>query len=331
MQEHPFAPYIRALGKGRNGSRALSLEEARDAMGMIVSGAAQPIQIGAFLMLMRVKEETPAEVAGFVQAVQATVQLPEQSPKVRLDWSSYAGKRRQLPWFLLSALLLAGHGIPVFMHGTTGFDPGRIFVPQALQALGLREAHSMAEAAQHIATRRFAFLSLDRISPVLDEIMLLRPLLGLRSPVHTVARMLNPFRAEAVIQGIFHPGYRDIHQGAAALLGIRRAAVLKGEGGEAERNPDGPCLVKSVVDGVATETEWPALFATRHLKDESMDLARLAAVWTGEAQDEYGEAAVIGTAAIALHTLGEADTPAAAEDLARALWRSRSPALADAA
>ena len=325
--EHPFAPFIRALGKGKQGSRDLSGEEACQAMKMILTGAALPMQVGAFLMLMRVKEETPEELAGFARAVQESLALPALRPEVRLDWSAYAGKRRQLPWFLLSALLLAQKGIPVFMHGTVGFDAERIFVPAALKSLGVPECASLAEAASAIERHNFAFVRLENFSPTLGGMLQLRPLLGLRSPVHSIARMLNPMGASAIMLGIFHPGYRDIHQGAAKLLGVKRAAVLKGEGGEAERNPDGPCIVKAVMGNEVFEEEWPALFSTRHLKDESMDPARLGAVWRGEVSDEYGEAAVIGTAAIALWTLGEAASPADAEALARQLWASRSPAL----
>ena len=58
-EEHPFAGYIRTLGKGKHGSRSLSQDEAHRAMQMILAGEAEPIQLGAFLMLMRVKEETP--------------------------------------------------------------------------------------------------------------------------------------------------------------------------------------------------------------------------------------------------------------------------------
>jgi len=326
--EHLFAPFIRALGKGRQGARDLSADEACQAMHMILAGEALPMQVGAFLMLMRMKEETAEELAGFARAVQESLARPARLPEVRLDWSAYAGKRRQLPWFVLSALLLAQKGIPVFMHGTAGFDAGRVFVPTALAALGVPESRSLAEAAQRIASHRFAFVRLANFCPALEEMMQLRPVLGLRSPVHSIARMINPLSATALMQGIFHPGYADIHQGAASLLGVRRATVIKGESGEAERNPDAPCLVKSVIDGQAAEAEWPALFASRHLKDETMDVQRLAAVWHGEASDEYGEAAVIGSAAVALWTLGEAATPAAADELARHLWASRSIALA---
>lgn len=321
MQEHPFAPIIRALGKGKEGSRNLTQDEARRAMAMILAGETHPMQLGAFLMLLRVKEESAEEVAGFVQAVRDTLALPQNMPEVRLDWSAYAGKRRQLHWFVLSALLLAENGIATFMHGTTGYDPDRLFVPEILKALGIAEAGSLQEAAEQIRASNFAFVSLAHISPVMHEIMLYRPILGLRSPVHTVARMLNPLAAEAVIEGIFHPGYRDIHQGAALVLGTRRAAVLKGEGGEPERNPDVPCVVKSVVDGALSEAEWPALFATRHLKDETMDPKRLAAVWRGEASDEYGEAALVGTAAIALFTLGEAGSQEDAQAMALGFWQ----------
>ena len=67
--EHAFAPYVRALGKGKRGSRSLSQDEARDAMSMILHQQVEPEQLGAFLMLLRLKEETPGELAGFVEAV----------------------------------------------------------------------------------------------------------------------------------------------------------------------------------------------------------------------------------------------------------------------
>ena len=61
----------------------------------------------------------------------------------------------------------------------------------------------------------------------------------------------------------------------------------------------------------------------RQAPDKSMDLARLGALWRGEIEDEYGEAAVVGTLAIALRTLGEAADAADAERRARALWSGR--------
>ena len=324
--EHPFAPFIQMLGKGKKGSRDLTQQEAEQAMGMILGGQIEPVQLGAFLMLMRVKEETGAEVAGFVTAARASLKLPDNLPKVDIDWPTYAGKRRQLPWYLLSALLLSSHDMPVLMHGIGHGVEGRIYIPQALEALGMRPSASITEAADSIKNRKFAYVPLNVFSAELERMLDLKAVLGLRSPVHTIIRMLNPFHASASIMGIFHPGYDDTHHQAGILLGEKNMAVFKGEGGEAERNPDGACNVKMLRDGEILEEEWPTLFGTRHMKDEAMDIARLAQLWRGEIEDEYGQAAVTGTAAIALRTLGRADSITAAEELAAKLWETRDVA-----
>jgi anthranilate phosphoribosyltransferase len=324
--EHPFAKYIQMLGKGRQGSRDLTQQEAHDALAMILAGQVEPVQLGAFLMLMRVKEETGAEVAGLVQAARASLVLPGDLPKVALDWATYAGKRRQLPWYLLSALLLASHGMPVLMHGIGTGSAGRIYIPEALAALGRRPCSSLHEAADNIDQTNFAYVPLKVLSTELARILDLKSLLGLRSPMHTIIRMLNPFNASASIMGIFHPGYDDTHQQAAQRLGEQNLAVFKGEGGEAERNPDTPCTVKMLRTGVAMAEEWPALFERKHLKDETMDASRLLKLWQGELDDEYGQAAITGTAAIALRAMGRADSVASAQQLANELWQRRNRA-----
>ena len=136
-QEHPFAEYIRIIGKGKKGSRPLTQDEAYLSMKMIMANEVQPIQLGAFLMLLRVKEETPEELAGFVLAARESCKLSTDKTLVDLDWSSYAGKRRHLPWFLLSALLLAENNITVFMHGASGHSSGRLYTQDMLKFLGL--------------------------------------------------------------------------------------------------------------------------------------------------------------------------------------------------
>lgn len=325
--EHPFAQYVRILGKGKNGSRALTTEEAYESFRMILNDEVLPEQLGAFLMLMRVKEEEPEELAGFIRAVKETLALPKDAPDVHLDWSSYAGKRRQLPWFILSALLLAQNGINTFMHGASGHTAGRIYTKDVLAALGIPPCTSLQEASNRIHETGFAYLDLEFLSPRLHEIIELRPLLGLRSPVHTIARLLNPFNAEYVMQGIFHPGYRPMHQEAAMLMNQPHMAVIKGEGGEIERNPDIPCLVQSVHNGEMSDEEWPAMFERRHVKDEDLNIERLRALWLDQGAnddiDEYGTAAVIGTTAIALKMMGRADNIESAEALAKEMWESR--------
>jgi len=323
-EEHPFAEYVRILGKGKNGSRPLTEEEAFKSMTMILNQDVEPVQLGAFLMLMRVKEESPDELAGFVRAARNWIRIPADAPRVDLDWSSYAGKRRQLPWFILSTLLLAENGTTIFMHGASGHTNGRIYTRDVLEALGITPCKSIEEACERMKTDRFAYLDIEYLCPRLYEIIELRPLMGLRSPVHTLARSINPFNAPYVMQGIFHPGYRPVHQEAAQLLQEANVAVIKGEGGEIERDPDVPCLVQRVRNGQLEEEEWPALFERRHMKDQELDVKRLARVWRGEIDDEYGSAATIGTAAIALQLMGKVETPDEALKLASEMWKNRT-------
>jgi len=324
MQEHPFAAYVRILARGKSQSRPLTIDEADAAMTMILRGEALPEQIGAFLMLLRFKEETAEEIAGFVRAARRLIERPTTAPKVDLDWSCYAGKRRQLPWFALSARALAGTGVKIFIHGTEGHTAGRVYAEQTMRSLGLPIADTMKAAAETLRVSHLCYVPLDKISPVLSELIDLKAVLGLRSPVHTISRMLNPFDAKYVLQGVFHPGFNHVHQQAAALLEQPHLAVFRGEGGEVERRPQKPLDVLSVHEGRLETESWPALMDDpRQAHDDTMDLSRLVRVWRGEEVDDYGLAAVIGTLAIALKLLGRATSQEDAHQLAQNIWQNR--------
>ena len=321
---HLFAQYIRTLGRGKKGSRDLTQQEAFDAFQMILNNEVEPEQLGAFLMLIRVKEETPAELAGFVQAARAAITPPSDKIAIDLDWSSYAGKRRHLPWFLLSALLLAHNDIKILMHGLKGRKDNRVYTPDVLSLFGLQSSHSLDDAVEEIKTNKFAFIELDQLVPKLAELIELREILGLRSPVHSLSRMLNPLNAPHVLQGIFHPGYKAIHRDAAVLLDIPHATVVKGDGGEIELNPDIDNETFTVSEGQCNIENWPACFGgKRHVKDENMDPTDLLKVWRGEASHEYGEMAVVLTAAVALKLMGKATSTEDAIAITQDWWQNR--------
>lgn len=326
QEPHPFAKFVAILGRGKTKQRHLTLEEAREAMTMILRGEALPEQIGAFLMLLRLKEEAPEEIAGFTLGTRDTFVLPEDIPSVDIDWSSYAGKRIQLPWFILSVMTLVDAGYSVFLHGTEGHTPGRIYTRGIVERLGFPVAGSLDEAAAHIRARRFAYVPLEVLSPTLRRLIELRPIFGLRSPVHSFSRMLNPFGAETMIQGIFHRGFMDIHAGAARLLHQPRAAVFRGEGGEAERRPNKPTQVWIThgADEPLVET-WPALLDDgHHAPDQVLDSEQLLAVWRGASDDAYALASITGTIAVTLRAMGKAADQQEAERMAADLWEQRN-------
>ena len=318
-----FAAFVATLGRGPGRSRALTRAEARAAMAMVLAGQADPHQVGAFLMLLRYRGEDPEEIAGLVEAVREATGIDAAGLRADLDWPSYgAGRTRGAPWFVLAALALARAGSRVLMHGSNSFSAG-VSVASALAALGLPAAEGLNEAARHLDERRFGYLPLRRLSPAFDDLLELRHLFGLRSPVNTVSRLLDPGHAAAGVDGVFHPPYIDVHLGVAERMGRPRLLVVKGAGGEAERTPAKPGTAY-LWDGVARrEVMLPAVEVSQAADParESADL--LAAVWRGEAAPARPLATVHATIALALLALGRADTSDAADAQAAAVWRGR--------
>ena len=322
--DHPFAAHLRALGKGPNMARSLDRREARAAMDMVLTGEASPMQVAAFLMLLRRNGETADELAGMVEAVRDLV-AGVAGLRVDLDWPSYAEPQNQQPWFLLAALALAAGGVRVLMHGLPGEADRPVLTRQVLAALDLEPAAGLAEAKAGLDAGGFAYVGLETLVPAFHRLFGYRRQLGVRTCVNTVARALNPGRAAAQVIGVAHPAYRGLHQQVSCRLGQPRAAVLKGGGGEFQRNPLKPAAVAQVVGGEAADGDWPGTGGAEgfNWRAEPLDAAPLVALWRGETAHPAAEAAITATLAVALHTLGNAATMEAADALAREMWRDR--------
>lgn len=319
---HPFARFLRIVARGETLSRPLDQEEAHEAMRMMLRGEAEPVQIGAFLAVLRYRQESAAEIAGFVRAARGLRQVPKEA-HAELDWPSYADVHRQLPYFLLAALLIAESGVKVLIHGIEGSGP--VTTVATLGALGISLSPTGDSAARALERDNLAYLPLGVACPALRRLFGLRPLLGLRTGANTIARELNPFNAPYQMQGVFHPNYIAKHQEASRLIGQPNAAIFKGGAGEAQRNPQKPCRVALVRDGSASEEVWPVIDAGAPYpwREEPLEPARIAALWRGAWQAPAPEAAVIGTAAIALRLLRRSPDLEGAERQARELWARR--------
>lgn len=300
--EHPFAQFVRILGKGKRGSRSLTRAEATEAMGMILDDQVEPEQLGAFLMLLRIKEEAPEELAGFIDAVRQRFPIPTPL-QVDLDWSSYAGKKRNQPWFLLVCLLLAEQGVRVFMHGARGHTEGRIYSEDALGQLGVSAATSWEDVQRQLDQTGFSYMGIDALCSPLGDIIQLRNILGLRSPVHTLCRLLNPLGAPACVDGVFHPPYAPMHQQTALLLGTQNSVTIRGDGGEAETKPDSETELHWILNRELSVSEWPRLYPQRLVKSEELSIEQMRQLWRGEIEHRYGEGAVIATLATVLRLL----------------------------
>ena len=113
-----ISQYIKEIGRGKDGARSLNREQAADLFGQVLDGTVTDLEVGAFCIGMRIKGETPAEMAGFLDATYARMQRVHVSgarPAVVLP--SYNGARKLPVLTPLLGLLLAREGLPVLMHG----------------------------------------------------------------------------------------------------------------------------------------------------------------------------------------------------------------------
>ena len=321
---HPFAPFVRLLGRGKTLTRSLTAEEAEQAMAMILAGEALPEQLGAFLMLMRVKEETGEEIAGFIRAARAAIAGAggAGSTSTGPPTPARSGNRRGS---CSRRCCSRGAGWRVACTGSTATPKGAPTPARRWRALGVPLAADFAEARAQSGARSFAYLSLERDEPGAraDDGAEARPRPALARQ-HAGARP-QPVRRDGLdAGGVSSRLCRDPPRRRAAL-GEGRTLIFRGDGGENERRPNKTCETTLVAGGAVEELRWPPMVDPRQAPEESLEVERLAEVWRGGA-DEYGEAAVVGTIAIALYAMGVESDPAKAEARAGGLWGERDRA-----
>ncbi|MEO6322742.1 MAG: DNA-binding protein YbiB, partial [Polaromonas sp.] len=128
--------YLKEIGRGKDGARALSQEQAADLLGQVLDGTVSDLEIGGFCIAMRIKGETPEEMAGFLDTVHQRLNMVPASATATVVLPSYNGARKLPVLTPLLALLLAREGLSVLVHGTPT-ESRRVFSSEVLAALGI--------------------------------------------------------------------------------------------------------------------------------------------------------------------------------------------------
>ena len=219
--------YIKEIGRGKDGARPLSRAQSADLLGQVLDGQVTDLEIGGFCLAMRIKGETPEEMAGFLDAVQQRLnRLPaSDGPVVVLP--SYNGARKLPVLTPLLALLLAREGMSVLVHGTPT-EPNRVFSSEVLAALDVPGLL----AIKKIAPREVVFAPTELLSPALKRLLDVRRAVGLRNPAHSLVKLMNPVAGKAlVVSSYTHPEYALSMAATFALVGAD-ALLLRGTEGE---------------------------------------------------------------------------------------------------
>ena len=220
--------YIKDIGRGKDGARALGRAQAADLMGQVLDQQISDLELGAFCIAMRIKGETPEEMAGFLDATHARLnKIPTgQVPTVVLP--SYNGARKLPVLTPLLALLLAREGVAVVVHGSATEDK-RVSSQAVFSHLGIEALTQVAPAA----AGQVQFIPTGVLHAGLDRLLAVRRVVGLRNPGHSLVKLMNPCDSEhALVVGSYtHPEYLHSMSATFALTG-QHALLLRGTEGE---------------------------------------------------------------------------------------------------
>ncbi len=226
--------FIVKIAKGPRAVKDLTWDEAKRAMKALIEGEATPAQTGAFLMALRIKQESVAELASLTAAARsyiAPVPIPRELDVV--DLPSYAEKQETFHALVVSAIVAVSAGASVLMHGYDGV-PGRTGSAGILKALGLATDMEPKVAAEAVTRHGFAYLDIALYHPPVYRFLEMRQELGVRNVFHPVAKLLNPARAASQVVGLSHPPHFEKTAEVLRMLGCPRALVVSGVEGDPE-------------------------------------------------------------------------------------------------
>jgi anthranilate phosphoribosyltransferase len=222
-----ISQYIKEIGRGKDGARSLTRAQAQDLFGQVLEGSVSDLEIGAFCLAMRIKGETPEEMAGFLDATHPRLNRLPATARPCVVLPSYNGARKLPVLTPLLALLLAREGLSVLVHGTAT-ESTRITSSAVMAELGVQARTSMGSLAPGEVT----FAPTELLSPGLKRLLDVRRLVGLRNPAHSLVKLMNPCTGPALIVSSYtHPEYAVSMAQTFELIGAN-ALLLRGTEGE---------------------------------------------------------------------------------------------------
>jgi anthranilate phosphoribosyltransferase len=233
--------------------RSLTRERARGVMDFVMAGEATPAQIGGLLVALRVKGETPDEIAGFAEAMRAHAVSVRPMRTDLVDTAGTGGDdAHTLNISTAAALVAAAAGAAVAKHGNRAVSSASGSA-DVLEELGFDLELPPERIAQSIDELGFGFMFAPSHHPAMRHAAAARRELATRTVFNVLGPLTNPAGARAQVVGVYAPGLVRTIADVLAVLGARRAFVVHGAAGIDELSPAGPNLVCEVREGEVVE------------------------------------------------------------------------------
>jgi anthranilate phosphoribosyltransferase len=228
-------------------------------MDVIMEGEATPAQIGAFLMALRMRGETPEEIAGAAESMRSHALRIHSPRRPLLDTCGTGGDGlRTFNISTASAFLVAGSGVAVAKHGNRSVS-SRCGSADVLEALGARIDLPPGGVEACLEETGIGFLFAPLHHKAAGHAAGPRRELALRTLFNLLGPLCNPANLSHQFMGVYDASLTGFLAEVLGLLGMERALVVHGAGGMDELSLHGPARASEWRDGtVRTYTIDPA-------------------------------------------------------------------------
>lgn len=211
--------------------RELAAADAAAMMQSIMSGEATPAQVASVLTALRMRGESPAEIAAFARVMREhAVRIRPVVAGTLVDTCGTGGDGSQT--FNIStaaAFVAAGAGIPVVKHGNRAMS-SRCGSADVLSALGVNLAAGPAALERIVEEIGIAFLFAPAHHPAMRHVAGVRQEMGCRTVFNLLGPLANPAGAEAQLLGVYSTDLIPVIADVLRLLSLKRAMVVHGDG-----------------------------------------------------------------------------------------------------
>lgn len=230
--------------------RDLTAGEARTAMATILAGEATPAQLIGFVIALRAKGETPEELSGLLDAVLDAATIVPLAPEVHaraIDIVGTGGDRsHSINVSTTSAFVVAGAGVPVCKHGARAAS-SKCGAADLLEALGVKADVGPDVVARCVERAGLGFCLAPTYHPAFRFAAPSRREVGVPTVFNLLGPMANPARVKRQVIGVANPAVADRMLASLRIHGSVKAWIVHGSGLD-ELTTTGPSTVLALDD-----------------------------------------------------------------------------------